>query len=293
MELQQLRYFLAVARLGHFTRAAEACGVAQPSLSHQIQKLEEEMGQSLVTRSRAGARLTPAGEVLARHAARVLDAVGDAEQAAQALRRQKQERLRIGCIPTVAPYLLPGVLAEVLGEFPALELAVTEDVTVRLFAALEAGELDLVVAAEATAPLDLAHRRQMLRKEPLLLAMPQGHPLTRLKKIRPEDLAGARLVALHEEHCLAGSVRAFCEANALPGHVVCRGAQLETLLHLVAAGVGVSLVPRMACADRWGPQVVFAPVAGAQPARDITAYWPSAAPLGAPAKAVVERMKAE
>ncbi len=284
MELHQLRYFLAVARLGHFTRAAAECGVAQPSLSHQIQKLEEEMGQKLVVRQRGGATLTPAGEVLARHAARVLEEVALTEEAAHALRGETQARLRVGAIPTIAPHVLPGVLSALLDEFPALELAVEEDVTIRLFERLIGGQLDVVIASQAIAPKDSDYQAQRLFKEPLLLAVPARHPLARRPKVMAEDLAGARLILLNDAHCLTGSVRAFCDKNNLPGHVVCRGAQLESVLAMVACGMGVSLIPRMACARRWSPGVVFVALADAKPTREIMAYWPSGTKLGAPVK---------
>lgn len=269
MELHQLRYFAAVARTGNFTRAAEACHVSQPSLSQQIIKLEDEIGSSLFERRRDRAGLTLAGELLLRHATRVLSEIDEVGSSMREIRRMTRGRLRLGAIPTIAPFLLPGPLARLKRELPGVEITLHEHVTAGLLAALQARELDLVIAS--TVPPADGLRSQILFEEPLYLALPAGHALERVRDIGMTDLHRARFIVLSDEHCLSSVVSNFCQQNDLAPNIICQGAQVQTVLAMVAAGLGISLVPAMACRQALPPGLVLRTLDPA-PRRTIIAY---------------------
>lgn len=269
MEFHQLRYFAAVARTGNFTRAAAACHVSQPSLSQQIIKLEDEVGAALFERRRDRAGLTPAGELLLRHATRVLSEIDEAGSRLREIRHLTRGRLRLGAIPTIAPFLLPGPLARLKHEHPGIEITLHEHPTAGLLAALQARELDLVIAS--TVPPSDALAAQLLFPEPLLLALPAGHPLENVRVIDLPGLQNERFIVLSDEHCLSTAVRSFCRQNDLTPNVVCQGAQVQTVLAMVSAGLGISLVPDMACRQPLPPGLTVRPL-GPTARREIVAY---------------------
>lgn len=269
MELHQLRYFTAVARTGNFTRAAEACHVSQPSLSQQIIKLEAELGSALFERRRDRAGLTLAGELLLRHATRVLGEINEAGLSLREIRRVPRGRLRLGAIPTIAPFLLPGPLARLKQELPGVEISLHEHVTAGLLAALQARELDLVIAS--TVPPADGLRSWTLFQEPLYLALPAGHALESMRDIGMPDLRHERFIVLTDEHCLSSVVRGFCRQNGLTPNITCQGAQVQTVLAMVAAGLGISLVPAMACRQVL-PRGLVLRTLDTAPHRDIIAY---------------------
>lgn len=288
MELHQLRYFTAVARTGNFTKAAAACNVSQPSLSQQILKLEAEVGEALFERRRDGAELTLAGELLLRHAERVLGEVAEAESRLRDIRRHARGRMRLGAIPTIAPYLLPVPLARFRQQFPGVEVTLHEMVTDELLSSLQAQELDLAIASDATHAEGLA--KATLVREPLWLAVPATHPLATAARVTIEDVRNERFVVLREEHCLSATVSGFCEQNRVTPNVVCHGAQVQTVMQMVAAGLGLSLVPALACEQSVPTGLVLRALDGAAPQRPIIAYWPErrvAANLVAPLLAML------
>lgn len=272
MELHQLRYFAAVARTGNFTKAAAACNVSQPSLSQQILKLEAEVGEALFERRRDGAELTLAGELLLRHAERALGEVAQAESRLRDIRRLARGRMRLGAIPTIAPYLLPAPLARFRQQFPGVEVTLHEMVTEELLAALQAQELDLAIASDAAATDGL--EKATLLREPLWLAVPSTHPLATAARVTIDDVRNEHFVVLREEHCLSATVSGFCEQNEVAPNVVCHGAQVQTVMQMVAAGLGLSLVPALACEQSVPPGLVLRALDGAAPQRPIIAYWP-------------------
>lgn len=245
MELDQLRYFTAVAELLSFTRAAERCLVAQPSLSQQIIKLEHELGAPLFERLGRTVRLTPAGHTFYEHAVRVLSAAGAARDSLRSADDWKQGPASIGAILTVAPYLLPPVLRSFTRKFPQARLTVREDFTAGIVQAVLAGELDLGIAA---LPIDEPRLQATpLFTEELLVALPAKHPLAvRRKKLTPADLADQSFVLLDETHCLGEQVVSFCRDRKFQPTVTCRTSQLLTVQTMVALGQGLSLVPKMA-----------------------------------------------
>lgn len=278
MELHQLRYVVAVARLRNFSRAAEACHVAQPSLSQQIAKLEDELGERLFVRARRDIRLTPAGETFLPRALHILEEVEaakrDAEDAANLLRGV----VKIGVLPTIAPYLLPAPLAAFTRNHPGVELVVHEDTTAQLIRLTVEHEIDFAVASAPIADPRVEVRE--LFAEDLLLALPPGHPLARRRTIRAADFANERFIVMREGHCLGDQVLSFCNRAAVRPRISFRSAQLQSILALVRTGLGLSLIPAMAVHKNDPAAPVYRTLAAPSPRRTITALWPRRRPPG-------------
>jgi molybdate transport repressor ModE-like protein len=271
MELHQLRYLLAVAEAGSFTRAARECGIAQPSLSQQIQKLEKELRQPLFDRLPRGAVLTDAGQRLLPQARDILSAVDRAEATTKQGGEAVGGTLSVGAIPTMAPYLLPGVVKQFLRRFPAVTLRLHEDMTVRLVDRLAAGSLDLAFTSlPMTHPLLHADH---LAEEELFVAVPREHALAQRKKVAWADVADEPFLVLQEMHCLSGQATGFCRQQGNDPRVVMRGEQLHTILDLVALGMGISLVPAMAVKADRSSKRVYLPFRDDPPTRAIAAVW--------------------
>ena len=268
MELHQLRYFLAVAQTGSFSRAAELCFVAQPSLSQQIGKLERELKEKLFDRERNGAVLTEAGEKLRIRAERVVNELRLAQEEIRDLRGEVGGPLRLGVLPTIAPYYLPKVLPLFLAEFPAIELAVFEETTQQLVTALRDRELDLALLSP---PLPNQLASAAIFSEELLLALPPSHPLASRSEIPLDELREEPFILLHESHCLGEQALVYCHNHEFRPRVSCRSEQLETVKQLIAAGLGVSLLPAMACAA--GDQLAYRHLRDPRPGRAIHLSW--------------------
>lgn len=268
MDLRQLRYFAAAARLGGFTRAAEACGVTQPTLSQQVAKLEAKLGRPLFDRAGKGVTLTDAGVAFRERADRILALADDAVACVAA--DPDAGRLTVAAIPTVCPYLLPPALVRFGAAFPRGRVDVREATTAELLRHLRAGHLDLGVIATPLADDGLTV--QPLLTEQLLVALPDGHPLADGKSVRMDRLAAEPFVLLHDAHCLAGQTVGFCAGRKLAPVATAEVQQLATVLELVRLGVGVSLVPAMAA--RLTAGVAFRPAAGDPPTRTVSAVWP-------------------
>jgi len=246
MELHQLRYFVAAAEAGTMSLAAERCRVAQPSLSQQIQKLEYLLGAALFDRLGRGIALTPAGRALLPRARRILAEVQDAQTLLLSDISAGAGRFAIGAIPTMAPYLLPELLARLRREFPRCELAVREDYTQNLLQQLADNQLDVAVVST---PIEheLMHV-EVLGSEPMLVVTPTGHPLCNLKTIGLPELRAEPTITLSEVHCLGRQISGFCSSRRLAKEVTCQMSQIATVLELVDRGLGISLVPLMAAA---------------------------------------------
>lgn len=254
--LQQLRYAVAVADARHFGRAAQTCFVSQPALSAQIRALESRLGVQLFERSSRGVLVTGAGADVVERARRILSDVDDLRHAATGTSGGLTGRLRLGVIPTIAPYLLPDAVRDVAEAHPALELYLREDRTEPLVAQLLAGELDVLLLA---LPLDRAGVEELpLYEEPFLLAVPDAHPLACLDRCDVSVLAGERLVLLEEGHCLRDQALAVCELAGHDGHAEIQGTSLPTVLQMVHAGLGVTLVPESAVTRDLDPDAGFA-----------------------------------
>jgi LysR family hydrogen peroxide-inducible transcriptional activator len=271
MELHQLRYFVAVAQAGNFSRAAVRCHVSQPSLSQQILKLERRLGQPLLNRLGRRAVLTDAGRLLLDRATAILAAVDDAERRLADEGGSLSGRLSIGVIPTIAPYLLPPALEGFARRCPDVELAFQEDVTRNLIAAVVEGDLDLAIVA-----LPIADERLQVEPvltEPLYVAVPHGHPLTRRRKITIRDLGAERFILLDEMHCLGEQVLSLCRAHDCQPTIACRSAQIATVQALIALGQGVSLLPDMACRADRSNRVVYRSLTNEESRRTIAVVW--------------------
>ena len=267
MELQQLRYLVAVARTGNFSRAAEQCHVSQPSLSQQVQKLEDELGERLFSRLKRRSVPTAAGEALLLRAARILGEVDAAHRDIADASGLLRGRVSVGVLPTIAPYLLPPVLSALARDRPGLEVEIHEDRTAELLSAAAACELDLAVLSLPVH--DDRFVSEKLFEEELLLALPPGHRLEKKAKVGLADLEDERFILMKEGHCLGDQALRLCDRHGLHPQVVLRSAQLETVQALVRAGVGISLVPAMARDPARPAQPVFRSLAAPRPKRVI------------------------
>lgn len=282
MEMHQLRYVVAVARTGSFSRAAERCHVAQPSLSQQIQKLEDELGQRLFNRMKRGVKLTAAGESFLPRALRILEEVEAARREAEDTQTLVRGTVTVGALPTIAPYLLPGVIAQFSEKYPGVEVVVQEETTARLLKMTAAFEVDLAIVSP---PIDETGLEvQRLFSEELLLAVPVNHALAQKKSVKLADLEVERFILMKEGHCLGDQVLGFCNRRNFQPRVSCRSAQIETVQALVATGLGVSLVPQMALDSGPGNRPVYRSLDGAKPERTIVAIWPGRRPMNKAAK---------
>lgn len=264
MELHQLRYFVAVAETGNFTRAAARCFVSQPSLSQQIMKLEGELNQKLFDRLGRRAELTPAGRAFYERAQRILLEV---EDAARVVRDEGDTgKIRIGILPSIAPYVLPRLLPLVREQLPKATIEVFEDFRTALVDEIVAGRLDVAIASLPPERSDL--EVEILRSEPLLVALPQEHPLAERPALKMHDLNGERLVLLGEASSLGLQTRRFFGDNQITAQVACRCAQVRTVKTLVAAGLGVAILPEMASGTETAG-LVFRSLLDATPERQI------------------------
>jgi len=281
MNLRDLRYLLAIAEHGHVGRAAEACGVSQPTLSIQLRKLEELLGVALFERSGKGVAPTEACLRLLGHV-RAAVAEADAILALSAeLRDPLAGRFRLGIIPTLAPYLLPLVFAPLREALPALEVEPWEDQTSALLDRLRAHELDAALLATEVDGPDLSSRA--LFAEPFLAALPPEHPLASRAVVAEADLAEDMLV-LADGHCLRDQALAACGRGGALGGTL-RAASLSTLLNMVAAGYGTTLVPGLAVGAAQDAGIVLRPLA-ARAGRTVRIAWRARFPRHAAVEAV-------
>ncbi len=243
MEIHQLRYFVAVADEGSFSRAAAKVRVAQPSLSQQIKKLEAEVGQPLFDRLPRSVVLTEAGRCFIDYARQILASIGDARRCVDDLKGEVAGKVAVGAIPTIAPYVLPELVVTFQEHYPDVKLEIVEDVTDGITRRIEAGELDVALASTCHASPSL--RREPLGTEPLLLLVPEGHPLAKKDFVEFDDLKSQRFLLLHEMHCLSQQVNHLLESRRLRPEIALAGSQLSTIANMVAASIGVSIVPQM------------------------------------------------
>jgi LysR family transcriptional regulator, hydrogen peroxide-inducible genes activator len=270
MNLRDLRYLVAVAEHRHFGRAAEACFVSQPTLSTQVKKLEEELGVVLIERTNRQVMLTPVGERIVAQAQRVLREVNQMVHIAQAYQDPFGGEFRLGIIPTVAPYLLPKILGPIHKAFPKLKTQLTEGQTVAITRMLRDGELDAVILA---LPLEEDNLEQVrLYTEPFYFAASKLHPKAGRKSVKLADLEDEQVLLLEDGHCLRDQALAICTNAHAVENTNFRATSIETLRQMVAANVGITLMPELAISQRTGP-VRYLPFEGAQPHRDIGLCW--------------------
>lgn len=269
MEMHQLRYFAKVAELGNVTRAAEACNVSQPSLSQQIAKLERDLGQPLLERLGRGVRLTEAGRLFKRYCDQILSLTEDVRT--RVTDDPDSGRIVLACIPTVAPYFLPDVIARFARAAPRARIEIVEDTTANIVRQLAEGDIELAIV---TLPLQAEHiETRALFTEELVAVLPTDHGLARKSKLSLKDLSDEPFVVLNEAHCLTGNTLSFCARHAMAPIVTSRSHQLLTMLELVRLGQGVSLIPKMAVPAGKDGGRVYRSLSGDRPTRTIAVAW--------------------
>lgn len=270
--LRQLRYLVALAEHRHFGRAAEACFATQSTLSAGLQELESLLGVTLVERTKRKVLMTPLGEEVALRARDLLRGAEDIADLAISHRRPLSGRLRLGVIPTIAPFLLPRALPRLRSTYPDLKPALREDLTARLLERLANGEMDVAVLA---LPYDAPEMEmEALATDPFVLACPPRHPLADKERIVGADLADCELLLLEEGHCLRDHALAACSLPAPRRGEGILGTSLGTLVQMVAAGMGVTLLPQMAvdAGILGGTDLITRPLAGGG-ARQLGLAW--------------------
>jgi len=263
MNLRDLKYIIAVAETRHFGKAAERCFVSQPTLSGQIKKLEDELGVAIFERTSRSVEITPVGLAILEHARQILEQADVIEQLAQAHQDPLAGPLRIGAIPTLSPYLMPLILLPIKNHYPQMQLVLSEELTDTLLQRLRNHEIDAALLATPVVEPDL--EILPLFDEPFWIAYPREHPFYAKEKITRRDLESVNLLLLAEGHCLAKQAMDVCHLKQRQeqGEMAdLRAASLETLLQLVAAGFGCTLVPALAMRGSWttGSGVVAQPL---------------------------------
>jgi LysR family hydrogen peroxide-inducible transcriptional activator len=266
MELYQLRYLVAVAEAGNFTRAAEKLHVTQPTLSQQIINLERELGHKFFHRLGRKAVLTEAGTIFMDRARRILF---EADNAAKELQDDPglERRIHVGAIPTVAPYLLPPLISLCREKHPNLQISIREDFRPELVRGVLEGELDLAITAQPVTNKQVAV--ELLMTEPLTLVVGRGHPLTFCKRVVSNDLAGETFVLLGNASSLTEQVQSFCGDHHIEPRVGFRCAQVSTVKSLVAIGAGISILPRVTRAREDADSLIYIELADASPTREL------------------------
>jgi LysR family transcriptional regulator, hydrogen peroxide-inducible genes activator len=273
---KQLRYFDALSRHCHFGRAAEACAISQPALSMQIKELEQFLGGVLLERGARQIRLTKFGEEVAQRVRDILRSVDELGDFARASHDQLAGRLRVGMIPTIAPYLLPTVIGNLTRLHPELDIHVRETLTPKLIQELREGRLDTAIVALPVSEPSLTE--VALFAENFLLVRPgeaEGTPVPTVKALRE-----MRLLLLEEGHCFRDQALSFCNMHASPPREVLDASSLSTLVQMVSAGIGVTLIPEMAVAvETRSAPVSVARFKNPQPSRTIGMVWRKTSPL--------------
>ena len=274
--LRQLRYFDALARHGHFGRAAETCAISQPALSMQIKEMEEALGGMLLERSARQVALTRFGEEIAERVRDILRSVDELGDFARASRDRLAGRLRIGMIPTIAPYLLPKVIDNLARVHPEIDIHVRETLTPKLIREVVEGRLDTAIVALPVSETSLTE--VALFKENFLLVRPgkdEGTPVPSREMLRE-----MKLLLLEEGHCFRDQALAFCDMQSSPPREVLDASSLSTLVQMVGAGIGVTLIPEMAVAvETRSAPVSVSRFKNPQPSRTIGMVWRKTSPL--------------
>ena len=278
MTLTELRYVVAVAREKHFGRAAEACSVSQPTLSVSIKKLEEELDVRIFERGANEVSVTPIGEEIVRQAQSVIEAAAEIKETAKRKKDPLTGPLRLGVIYTIGPYLLPELVKQAIERVPQMPLMLQENFTARLLDMLRTGELDCTIMAEPFPDTGLAVAP--LYDEPFMVALPKSHPLARRKSISADELKLEKMLLLGTGHCFRDHVLEVCpeyarfSSDAEGMRKTFEGSSLETIKHMVASGMGITVVPQLSlpAPDPTSP-VVYVAFAKPVPTRRVVLAW--------------------
>ena len=291
MNIRALQYFVKLAELKHFSKAANACFVSQPTLSTQIRKLEEELGVSLVERAPRKVMLTPIGEDIAHRVRHILRDIEHIKDAARRSRDPETGNIKLGIFPTLAPYLLPHVIPEIRHRYPELKLQLAEEKTEDILNMLDQGRLDagLLALPVEERGMDI----EILFEEPFVTAMPSSHPLSDKQWIDMQDLAGEELLLLEEGHCLRQQALEVCKLTGAHERVDFHATSMETLRQMVAANAGVTLMPVLSVKPPIPStdNIVLRPFAPPAPSRTIALVWRNSSPMGGFLRKLSESLK--
>jgi LysR family transcriptional regulator, hydrogen peroxide-inducible genes activator len=269
LNLQLLEHFVVLARTRNFTRAAEELHLSQSALSRAIQRLEEQLGQPLVERKPREVQLTHLGELLLERAKHLLQLTADTF--AELSEAGRKGRVRLGAIPTIAPYLLPELLSRFAKAQPEISILVQEDTTDALIKQCSHGQLDLCILSLPISAKNL--EVQALFEEELLLVLPVGHPLSQAKSVPIEALNGFPFVTLNEAHCLSHTIASYCRQQAVQPITIERTSQLTMVQELVTLNHGISLVPEMARKVDASERRIYRSFSGEKPSRTVAMMW--------------------
>jgi len=291
MTLQELRYLVALADTGHFGQAAEACFVSQSTLSTGLKKLEDTLGVVLFDRSLKRVVPTPIGREIVESARRVVEEAARIREVASYAKDPMDRTVHLGVIPTLGPYYLPHVLTSVRQAHPRLRLLLREEMTPHMLTHLAEGKLDAGLLALPI--LDPALEVKPLFVEPFLAAVPADHALAKAKSVRIDDLAKAGLLLLEEGHCLRDQALDACHLEDLKSEEI-RATSLETLRQMVAMGLGVTLIPALACTGSisGGTSVALKPLVKPGASRSIGLVWRRRSPLAYTMERLAETLAA-
>ena len=277
MTLTELKYIVAVARERHFGRAALACFVSQPTLSVAVKKLEDELGVKLFERGSVEVGLTALGEAIVAQAQQVIDQVAAIKETAKSGKDPLNGPLRLGIIYTIGPYLLPDLVKNAIAQTPQMPLMLQENFTARLLDMLRLGELDCAIMAEPFPDTGLAIAP--LYDEPFVVALPKAHELAKRKTISAEELKTQTMLLLGTGHCFRDHVLEVCPEYARLASNVAgmrksfEGSSLETIKHMVASGMGITVVPRLSVPAEPSAHLRFVPFSAPVPTRRVVLAW--------------------
>lgn len=288
MDLPQLRYAVTLAEELHFGRAAERCNVSQPTLSQAVLNLERELGRPLFERSSRKVALTEAGRNFLPQASAALAALGRAKTAVSETSGQITGALRVGCIPTICPYVIPETLIRLGRSAPKLKIELHEETTSSLVGHLKSGRLDIGLLSVPISERGLS--AEELWREPFYLAVSARHPLARRSEVPLKDVLREKMLILQEGHCFGEQSMAFCKLTRRDPQVSFEGSSLTSVLRLASAGAGVTFVPQMALDRRAYPGLRFLKL-HPEPQRSIGVIWRLTAPLERTHQAFIEAVR--
>lgn len=271
--LKHLKYFISVAKFKHFGRAADACFVTQPTLSAAIREFEDILGVQLLERTKRSVLITPIGEEVLKRAKDILVQADSLMEMARSKGAPLNGELRLGVIPTIGPYLLPQIMEDVRRHFPDLTLYLKEDQTERLLAALKEGQLDVLILA---LPYESdAIDSYTFMQDRFFCALAKDHPLAQKKQIENQQIISENLLLLEEGHCLRDHAMAACSWEGARNINEFGATSLSTIVHMVANGLGITLLPEMAikAGITRGTDLITIPLAKSSPPRDIGLVW--------------------
>jgi LysR family hydrogen peroxide-inducible transcriptional activator len=277
MTLTELRYIVAVAREKHFGRAAEACFVSQPTLSVAIKKLEEELDVKLFERGASEVSVTPLGDAIVRQAQSVIEQAAGIKEIAKRGKDPLNGALKLGIIYTIGPYLLPDLVRQAIDMTPQMPLMLHENFTVKLLEMLRTGELDCAIMAEPFPDTGLAVAP--LYDEPFVVAVPRSHALAKRKAVSAEELKRETMLLLGTGHCFRDHVLEVCpefarfSSDAEGIRKSFEGSSLETIKHMVASGMGLTVLPQLSVPKQAQPHVAYVPFAEPVPTRRVVLAW--------------------